>query len=258
MIVVRQCLFLILLCLSTSIFYTAAQAYDFSPRSSAQVAKEAQRWSLSQWMEQKGKIQWMDLWLNTNTKSPSYYEIYIGADYSLMERSVSTDAGPATLTEDITSRSGHLGLFVSIFGLYTRYEKSSDSERTSWENLAQLRLLGSSDQGSNLTLFYGFKDLNLSLEKSNHQQAGGYLNLYLLKAWAIQGRYAQILESNTSSGAQLSGHRIEATTWLEWGPLRFFGTWYKEPLEQTLGNTTTETSFEGYSIGIRTYLDFKK
>lgn len=241
-----------------SLFTQKTWAYEFSPKTPAQVSKHAQRWSLSQWMEQKGKLQWMDLWLNSNTNSPSFYEIYMGVDYSTMERTVFASPGPAVLTDDITSKSGHVGIFVSLFGLYGRYERSSDYERKSWDALAQLRLFGTSDQASNLTLFYGLKDLELSLEKTQHQQAGGYITLYLLQPWAIQGRYAQFFEDTTVNGAELSGHRLELTSWLEWGPMRFFGTYYKEPLKFNTAGTISETTFEGYSIGFRTYLDFKK
>lgn len=236
----------------------ASMAYDFSPKSTAQAAKNAQRWSLAQWMEQKSNFKWMDLWLNANTKSPSYYEIYIGADHTSMERSFLAPPAATSLTEDIASRSGHIGIFISFFGLYGKYESSENNERISWDALAQLRLLGTSDQGSNLTLFYGLKDLNISLDKSQHQQAGGALSLYLIGSWAIQGRYSHFLEATTSSGLNLSGYRAEASTWVEWGPLRFYGTYFKEPLEYSVGTTTTETIFEGYSVGIRTYLDFKK
>lgn len=235
-----------------------AYGYDFSPQSSSQVAKDAQRWSLAQWMEQKSNFKWMDMWLIANTKSPSYYEVYIGADHSMMERSIFVTSNTANTLEGISSKSGHIGMFISLFGLYGRYESSADSERTSWDALAMLRILGTTDQGSNLTLFYGLKDYNLSLDKSQHQQAGGYLTLYLLKAWALQGRYSHFFEATTSSGSQLSGHRMEASTWIEWGPVRLYGSYFKEPLEHSLGNTASETVFEGYSIGIRTYLDFKK
>jgi hypothetical protein len=246
-------------CLLMILFVAAsADAYDFSPQSSAQVTKQAQRWSLSQWMEQKGKLQWMDLWLNSNVKSPSFYEIYLGADYSVLDQTLTLLPSTTTTTDDIASRSGHLGLFVSIFGVYGRYEKSADNERVAWDAVAQLRLLGANDQGSNLTLFYGLRGQEIQSDESQHQQAGGYLTLYLLQPWAIQGRYSQFLEATSKAGVVVKGHRLEASTWLEWGPIRFYGTWFKEPLELSAAGVPSELTTEGYSLGIRTYLDFKK
>lgn len=210
-------------------------------------------------MEQKGKIQLMDGWLNSNRNPPSYYEVFMGADYSKLERTIFTGpAGPSVTTDDISSKSVHTGMFVSIFGIYGRYEKSNDSERRSWDVLAQLRLLGTSDQASNIVLFYGLKDLTLSLDKTQHQQAGGYLTMYVLRSWAVQGRYAHFFKDTTDWGADLTGRRIEASTWVEYGPIRFYGTYFKEPLEHSFGGNVTTTTFEGFSIGIRTYLDFKK
>lgn len=243
-----------------SAFYTSTSlAYEFSPKTPIQASKQAQRWSLSQWMEQKGKLQWMDIWLGSNTNPPSFYELYLGVDYTQMERSfMATPGSVATITEDIESKSGHIGMFVSIFGLHGRYERSQDSERKSWDALAQLRILGTSDQASNLVLFYGLKDLSLSLDRTQHQQAGGYLTLYLLQHWAIQGRYSHFFADTSDSGAEVTGHRTELSTWIEWGPMRVFGSYFKEPIEHSLGGTTSETSFEGFSVGFRTYLDFKK
>lgn len=210
-------------------------------------------------MEQKGKMQWADVWLASNRNPPSHYEIYLGADYSRLERDVFTEpSGPSVTTEDISSKSVHTGMFVSIFGIYGRYERSNDAERRSWDALAQLRLLGSSDQSSNIVLFYGLKDLTLSLDKSQHQQAGGYLTLYLIGSWALQGRYAQFMSDTTDSGFDLKGHRVEASTWVEYGPFRFYGSYFKEPLEHSIGGNTSTTTFEGFSLGFRTYLDFKK
>jgi hypothetical protein len=245
----------LVLILFSALYTPNSIAIEFSPKTPIQASKQAQRWSLSQWMEQKGKLQWMDVWLGSNTNPPSFYELYLGVDYTQMDRAfVSPIGNLPVVTEDIVSKSGHIGLFVSIFGLHGRYERSQDSERKSWDALAQLRILGTSDQASNLVLFYGLKDLTLS----QHQQAGGYLTLYLLQHWAIQGRYSHFFEDTSDSGAAVSGKRTELSTWLEWGPVRVFGSYFKEPIEHSLGGTTSETSFEGFSVGFRTYLDFKK
>lgn len=247
-------------CFILIIFIAAlSHAYDFSPRSNAQTAKQAQRWSLAQWMEQKGKLQWMDLWLNANSNSPSFYEIFIGADYTTFDQSLASPSGSAAVTTDgLSAKAGHMGMFISIFGVYGRYEKSAHDERVAWDALGQLRLLGASDQGSNLTVFYGLRGLKRYGDFSQNQQAGGSLTLYLLQPWAVQGRYAQFFEKAADSGTLVSGHRIEVTSWLEWGPIRLYGTWFKEPLKLSISGNSSDLTYQGYNFGIRTYLDFKK
>src|SRR5271170_4050109 len=41
--------------------------------------KDANRWSLSQWLETRDKMRLMDLWLAIH--SPSPYEFYVGGNY---------------------------------------------------------------------------------------------------------------------------------------------------------------------------------
>jgi hypothetical protein len=232
--------------------------YDFSPHSPAQASKEASRWSLAQWMEQKGRIQWMDLWLQSNQASPSYYEVYLGGKHGLYDRGTVT-SGFATPDDSFQTTGGHLGFFVTWFGIFGQYEKSIDESRVTWDALAQLRLLGSSDQGSNFTVFYGLRDQEFLNEKVLNQQFGGSLTLYLLNPWAIQARYQNLLAKDSDLGNSFDGYRFEATSWLEWGAFRLFGTWFHEPtLITSPAGALTTIRREGYEVGLRVYLDFKK
>ena len=238
-------------------------ASRFSPSAPAQQSKEATRWSLAQWMEQKGKLQWMDIWLNSNTKSPSFYEIYLGGDYAQYESNTSLNGGTPTVTEDLTSWRAHAGMFVSLLGVHGQYEKSEKDHREQVDAVGQLRILGHTDQGSNLTGFYGihrqnFQDASLQNDQVQNTQAGGYLTLYLVNFWAIQGKYQHFFENKSNLDTEVKGHRIEASTWVEWGAIRVYGTYFKEPM--TYSTTTSETQIhrEGFNLGLRVYLDFKK
>lgn len=242
------------------LFYFQAQAYDFSPKSQAQSSKEAQRWSLSQWMEQKGKIKWMDVWLHSNSSSPSFYEIYLGGEHGTYDRTNVSTLGPLLTDDEFKSTAGHFGFYVGWFGLYGRYEQSGTSEedRTVWDALAQVRLLGTSDQGSSLTAFYGLRQEEFLNDTVMNQQAGGAMTIYLLNPWAIQARYQHWLKEDSDNGNSIKGYRFEATTWLEWGAVRAFGTWFHEPTELTNSLGTLTTRREGVNVGLRIYLDFKK
>jgi hypothetical protein len=247
------------------LFYFQSQAYtyDFSPRSEAQVSKQASRWSLAQWMEQKGKIQWMDIWLHSNKASPSFYEMYLGGDHSAYDRATVTTLPGALADDEFSSTSGHFGFFIAWFGLYGKYEDSDDEDRVTWDALAQLRLLGTSDQGSNFTVFYGLKNNEMvgasGADQVQNQQFGGALTLYLLNAWAAQARYEHLISATSDLGLEVDGYRFEASTWLEWGALRLYGTWFHEPREETnAAGILTTTRREGFNVGLRVYLDFKK
>jgi len=239
-------------------FQSQAYTYDFSPRSESQVSKEASRWSLAQWMEQKGKIQWMDLWLHSNQASPSYYEMYLGGEHSHYARD-SMPMAAGLPDESFNSSSAHAGFYIAWFGVYGKYEDSRTEDRTVWDGLAQLRLLGASDQGSNLTAFYGLENEKFNNDKVQNQEFGGALTLYLLNFWAAQARYSHLINATSDQGLSVGGYRFEGTSWIEWGAVRVFGTWFHEPRESTgAAGSTTTLRREGFNVGLRVYLDFKK
>lgn len=237
-------------------------AYDFSPNSSIQKAKKAQRWTLAQWMEQKGNIRWMDAWLNTSS-SPSYSELYLSVIHSEFEREQLDPATGNTLStfEEVRSVTGQLGGFVSIFGLHGEFESNTDEDRERWQAYAMLRLFGSTDQGTNLTGFFGAVDETYQIlgteDKVQQLQAGGYMTLYLLSAWALQLKYHSYMSEQTDLGYDREGHRYEATTWVEYGALRLFGSWFQEEMTSVgLGQEIVHQR-QGITAGFRLYLDIK-
>jgi hypothetical protein len=251
------------------IFFAAqsARAVDWSPSSPTQEAKTTRRWSLAQWMEQKGKVQWMDLWLKTPYDSgsrggrggPWIYDVYIGGDYNQHERTTtSTSLLGIPSDGDYRSVGYHAGFFMSVFGIHAKYENSKTEDRTVMDGLLQLRLLGVSDQASNITLFYGVHQQEFLDDKVSLQQAGGSVTFYLVNAWAVQARYQYFLEGESDAGNDIKGYRFEGTTWVEWGGVRFFGTWFHEPMEYVTPAGDMRISRDGVSAGIRVYLDFKK
>lgn len=245
----------------------AAHGVDLSPASPTQEAKVARRWSLAQWMEQKGKVQWMDLWLKTPYDSggsrggsggPWIYDVYLGGDYNQNHREARGTFSPLPGEADPRSVGYHAGFFMSVFGIHGEYEHSEPENRTVWDGLLQLRLLGISDQASNLTLFYGVHQQEFLDDKVNLPQAGGSLTFYLVNAWAVQGRYQLFFKTESDLGNEIEGYRFEGTTWVEWGGVRFFGTWFHEPLEYVSPTGNMRVTRDGVGAGIRVYLDFKK
>jgi len=244
--------------LSYSSAVHAAWDTYYGPKAPVQVAKQAQRWSLKQWMEQKGNMQWQDMWLRGNSSTPSLFEGYIGGEYTAYDRGSVTTLGPLVTDGEFKASGAHAGLYLGWFGLSARYENSSDEDRHTLNGLANLRLLGASDQGSNFVLFYGARAESFLGDKVLNQQAGASMQLYLFDPWAVQGRYHHYLEADSDRGNQIDGYRVEVTTWLEYGAIRFFGSWFYEPITManSLGSMTTRR--EGFNAGLRIYLDFKK
>lgn len=259
MCVLRQ-LFLSLVLLFIS---QAGLGYDFSPNSRSQIKKDAQRWSLSQWMEQKSNFKLMDVWLNYNS-TPSYSELYLGGHFSEYERLSQNVPGGFSLpdNEDLAMTTGYLGGFVSIFGLHGEYARSSDEDRTISQAYAMLRIMGATDQGTNLTAFYGLRDEEMEspgyMDSVQNQQVGGYLTLYIFRSFAIQGKYHHYFDETSDNGSTIGGHRMEASAWVEYGALRLYGTWYKEPLTIDSGSGIFEIERSGFNAGFRIYLDIKK
>ena len=236
-----------------SFLATPTQAYDFNQAiREKQQAKDARRWSLSQWMEQKSKIKLMDTWLAYNKPSP--YEFFFSVDTSNVEQENQVGNNPASPSQTFRNYRGSLAAFVTMVGLYGEYEQS-DEELTQWKALFMFRLLGYSDQSTNLTLHYGLMNQDFNEDPVQFQVGGGRLNFYLIKAFALTGLYEHIFEA-TSENQELTqqGHRWEAGAFIEYGALRIYGSYYQEKMDivTPLMIESTRTR-QGLLYGLRFY-----
>ncbi|MCJ8275245.1 MAG: hypothetical protein HRT44_05370 [Bdellovibrionales bacterium] len=234
--------------LTISSLATPSMAYDFYDTArKKQDAKDAKRWSLSQWLDQKKNIKLMDMWLMYNAPSP--YEFFFGADTS----SITQFNDGVENMQSYRNYRGHFGAFVTIVGLYAEYE-SSDEELEQWKALFMLRLLGSSDQSTNITIHYGLMNRDFNNDKTQHQVGGGKINLYLIRAFALHGMYEYILKGESEAGIESEGYRVEGGAHIEYGALRFYGAWFNEKLDVI--NTLNQESVQkrqGVLFGTRIY-----
>lgn len=223
-----------------------AKSYDFySAARKKQDEKDAKRWSLSEWLEQKKKIKLMDSWLMFNAPSP--YEFFLSADTSSLNQTVDNIEN----TQTFKNYRGAFGAFVTIVGLYGEYE-SSDEELEQWKALFMLRLMGSSDQSTNLTVHYGLMNQDLNNDPTQYQVGGARLNFYLIRAFALTGHYEQIFKSTSENGVESEGSRVEGGAHIEYGALRIYGSWYQETMN-ILTPTQSKRSREGVLFGLRLY-----
>jgi hypothetical protein len=224
-------------------------AYDFNRAiREKQAAKEAKRWSLSEWLEQKSRNKLMDAWLGYNLPSP--YEFFLSVDTSNLDQEVTSNT--TTSSDSFRSYRGAFGAFVTMVGLYGEYE-SSDEELEQWKALFMVRLLGTSDQSTNLTLHYGLMNQNFNDDPTQFQIGGGRFNLYLIKAFALTGQYDHIFQGESETGLRQDGFRYEAGAFIEYGAFRIYGSWYEERLQQSLGTLESERVRKGILFGTRLY-----
>lgn len=242
----------ILLFLCLCLTAPAWSAWDFNKSiREKQAQKNAKRWSLSEWLDQKGRNKLMDMWLMYNTPSP--YEFFFSADTSNVEQEVMIGTGTPT-SQTFRNYRGAFGAFVTVVGLYGEYE-SSDEELEQWKALFMVRLLGSSDQSTNFTIHYGLMNQNFNDEETQYQVGGGRISLYLIKAFALTGQYEHIFEAESEQNNITSeGSRWEAGAHLEYGALRIYGSWFQEVLDlTTTTNQESQRTRQGLLYGLRFY-----
>jgi hypothetical protein len=167
-----------------------------------QEQKKKTRWSLSEWLETKQRISWMDQWLALH--SPSPYEFYLAGEWLNPE-----------------SQQGlrlSVGAYAKIFGLeYSRETTLPDQ----WQALFKLRIFGYHAQGTNLTLDAG---VSSSMGPTPTRQAtwGLGMTMYLSQFFGLDGVYRSFLSQTRT------GERFEAGAFIDFNFLRVFGNYFHE------------------------------
>ncbi len=213
-------------------------------------AKATSQWTLADWLQQKSKSRLADQWLAMNRAQGNLFEINLAGGHN--EYKVKT--GPLSAAVDHNSQSYQLDLYISILNLSGEYEKT-DNDLESYSGAAGLRLLGSSSQTTNLIARYGLRqlrDLN-SQEEWKNTFAEAQLQLYVISAFGLQGKYRHYFPDDSNRGNKLEGHRVTAGAFLEFGLLRFFGNYYQEPMEETAAGVVTKEERTGYEYGMKLF-----
>lgn len=226
-------------------------AYDVAGNTRRkQEQKDAKRWSLSEWLEQKQRNKLMDSWLMFNAPSP--YEFFFGVDTSSLDHKETVNGGTDT-SMSFRNYRGSVGAFVTAVGLYGEYETSNEAMKQ-WKALFMLRLIGSSDQSTQLTIHYGLMNQTLRGDSTQHQVGGGRFNFYIIKAFALTGLYEIILKGTSEQEIKSSGFRYEAGAHIEYGAIRFYGSWYSENLSIVMPTAIENKRVrEGVLFGARIY-----
>lgn len=227
-----------------------ASNYDFLQRAEA---REAQRWTLAEWMAQKEKNRMMDLWLAFN--SPSPYEFMLGWGHKAYDQTQSINSVESK--NSWVSSQSELHAYASIMGLSAEYENNLKEKYNDLTGMLNLRVFGNSIQNSHLTLHYGqrTRERDFAGTKTRFGQnfAQASLQLYLSPYFGIDSKYRTSLGSQTSESIEAKSFTLqEAGLFIDFKGIRIFGNWYQE--KETLFKQTTSEIIEESRTGIKSGL----
>jgi len=173
--------------------------------------KAISKWSLDEFIAQQNKFKLQDLWLAFHTPTP--FEFFLSGAYK------------GYATPNISGSEFALGAFASLFGIGIQDEAASDNRLY---GLFYLRIFGFQDEGTNLTLQTGLRNVNAGSGYRN-ALAGGSLSIYIKRYFAITGLYRHYFSSTpTESGAVSSGDRFEGGALVDFKLLQIYGNYFAE------------------------------
>lgn len=188
------------------------------------------RWTLADWFETQRQTRLQDMWLAGN-RGEDIFDFGLGGSFG----TVSIFPNGSTIkTDEVEGRSGYLLAYATLIGIEARYWDFAHSQAGSaeaehgWRVALAIRLIGDSQQNTNLTLYGGsgyLQDGAGDVAKSPF--AGARATLYLTKAFGMDAAYEYRFSTTTDLGADIEGRRLEAGVFLDFAFLRLFGvgTW---------------------------------
>lgn len=222
--------------------------------STGAAAREAKRFTLQEWLENKDRRALMDMWLTINTPSP--YEFVIGG--SKFHYTLENSPAAATSTsKTVDGYSGEISAYARFVGVTAEYSNNTDEGFNDTTGIFNLRIFGNTVQGSHITLHYGLRT-RIASDNSyrlNQQFAAATLQLYLMKYFGIQGNYRQYTPYSEDHFGDTKANELNAGAFIEFGALRLFGDWYHEKQNSTLNGVETNIDRTGTKIGIKFYFE---
>jgi len=221
--------------------------------STGAAAREAKRFTLQEWLENKDRRALMDMWLTINTPSP--YEFVLGG--SMFHYTLDNTIAGSTVSKNIGGYSGEISAYARFVGLTAEYTNNTEDGFSDTAGIFNLRIFGNTVQGSHITLHYGLRTRIASdaSYRLNQQFAAGTLQLYLMKYFGIQGNYRKYLPYSEDHFGDTEGNEINAGAFIEFGALRLFGDWYQEKQNSKLNGVESNFDRTGTKIGIKFYFE---
>ena len=116
-------------------------------------AREAKRFTLQEWLENKERRNLMDMWLSINTPSP--YEFTLSAEQYRYSESITLNS--TTTTSAFNNTQIDFSAYARFVGISVEYSNNLEQKLSDLNGLFNIRLFGQTIQGSHLTLHYGLR-----------------------------------------------------------------------------------------------------
>lgn len=209
-----------------------------------QEEKRSNRWSLADWLATKQKIALMDQWLALHSSS-SWFELVLegmGGDL---------DGYESTGVSSKTSASRYqISAYIRALGFQYGVEKFPGLMDSSLLQ-ANLILLGTSAQSTNIQLHYGQRTQETSFGEFKPSYWGASASLYLLSFLGGTYEYRKF----SSKGDYHGGKRYEYGAFLDVFFLRLKATYFKERNGYTRSSIGDYgQSFSGWWFGAQLFL----
>jgi hypothetical protein len=211
--------------------------------------KSAERWTLQEWLNQKDRNRLMDQWLMMHTPTPYEFVLEVNSlDYEVSISDIKTQ---------YKTIAGSLTAYASIVGLEFKNNNNFSEAFIDNTSLFHIRILGSADQSSHLTLSLGqrsrkYEDPTLPLRNQYLGQVD--LTLYFNKHFGfnyLHRSYYPLL--GHSEWGDLNGSLQNFYLFIDFAALRVFGGAFLEKETQTLSEVNTKKTMQGTTMGLRLY-----
>lgn len=211
--------------------------------------KTAERWTLQEWLNQKDRNRLMDQWLMMHTPTP--YEFILDI------HSIDYDISVSDIKTQYKTFAGSFTAYAGLVGLEFQNNNNFSEAFIDNTSLFHIRILGSADQSSHLTLSLGQRSRKYeapTLPLRNQYLGQVDLTLYFNKHFGfnyLQRSYYPI--TGHSSWSDLTGSQQNFYLFIDFSALRIFGGAFLEKETQTLSGVTTEKNIQGTTMGLRLY-----
>lgn len=211
-------------------------------------AREAKRFNLYDWLEQKNRNQVMDMWLSLN--SPSPYEFMLGINMN--QYSLDDQVNPS---QKFKAYEGELSAYATLVGLTGEYQNNTEEHFRDTAGMLNLRLFGHTLQGTHLTVHYGLRTRTDSVGayRMNQQFAAGTLQLYLFKYFGIYGNYRQYIPITESYFGETKSNTQSTGLFIDFASLRVMGSYFKEQQNSIKNGIESKINREGSKVTLQLY-----
>lgn len=216
-------------------------------------AKYQDRWTLGSWFETQRQTRLQDMWLAGN-REDDIYDFMLGGRTGV--RTTTTGGVESSLRSRGTQAEAIA--YATLVGLEGQY-MDLETEGSRWQGALGLRLIGDSQQNTNLTVLYGIGS-NLEVDPSSqtadevqNHHAEVRVTLYLTRAFGVEASYQMNLPATSRNGADIEGSVVEATAFLDFSFIRILGTWSRDTQLRKFQAISSERNRESIDAGLKLF-----